>query len=58
MDVAIRKNSSGHDLPAISDEISVWAADGGQRVSAPPPTRECGSFLFARHSTEIIDRHG
>jgi hypothetical protein len=35
---------------------AVWAADGGQRVSAPPPTREFGSFLFARDSAAI--RHG
>jgi len=29
---------------------AVWAADGGQRESAPPPTRESDSFLFARDS--------
>jgi hypothetical protein len=35
---------------------AVWAADGGQRASAPPPTREFGYFRVARHPPEVL--HG
>jgi hypothetical protein len=32
---------------------AVWAADGGQRASAPPPTRQFRSFRIARQPPRV-----